>query len=117
MDRQRTTHPSFMCFLEPAGRELILRVAGDVDLASRSLLFTNVQQAVARRSRLTIDLTRVSYMDSTGVKTLDVATEALARVTILVRPGILFRLLMMLLDQHRFEIRQVVESPVGSATV
>jgi anti-anti-sigma factor len=114
MGRQRSPDQSFTCLSEPVGSELILRIAGDVDLASRPLLLAHLRQAVARRRGLTVDLTRVSYMDSTGVRTLEVATEPLRRVTILVRPGGLSRLLVMLLDERRFTIRQEDDSPGSS---
>jgi anti-sigma B factor antagonist len=59
------------------GDTATLRLAGDVDLSSSPELRQALRQVMGRRPRATVvDLTRVAYMDSSGLATL---VEALKR--------------------------------------
>lgn len=59
---------------------VILRPIGDVDLARAPSLRTQIRQVQdSRPSRLVVDLTQVSYMDSSGVATLVEAMQVARR--------------------------------------
>jgi anti-anti-sigma factor len=108
--RRAVWHLPF-CTIEDLGNESLLRVEGEIDLASVPVLRSRLQEIAARGASFTIDLRHVPYMDSAGVKTLEQATELVAQVTILVAPGIVSKLLALDLLDERFTIRQVVDSP------
>jgi anti-sigma B factor antagonist len=68
----------------------ILSVKGEIDIATAGILDEAIEQAVADvRSRVAVDLGGVSFMDSTGLRTLIVAHRRLADIggTLRVIPG------------------------------
>lgn len=68
----------------------ILSVKGEIDIATAGILDEAIEQAVTDgRSRVAVDLGGVSFMDSTGLRTLIVAHRRLADIegTLAVIPG------------------------------
>jgi anti-sigma B factor antagonist len=59
----------------------ILSIKGEIDIATAGTLDEAVEQAVSDgRTRIAIDLEGVSFMDSTGLRTLIVAHRRLADI-------------------------------------
>ena len=54
----------------------IVRVRGEVDIASAPILWLEVEQAIARGDGIVIDLSEVSFLDSTGLGVLVSARNA-----------------------------------------
>jgi anti-sigma B factor antagonist len=72
--------------------ELVLRVSGDLDIASANLLISTAEQALAESSRgvLVLDLAEVDFIDSTGIGalvTIRNTTKARDIVLVLRSPG------------------------------
>ncbi len=76
-----------------AGRhgELVVRAAGEIDLATAPVLQQRLSEAIEAKSRdVAVDLADVSFMDSTGLVALVEARESLERLgrqLIIVRPS------------------------------
>jgi anti-sigma B factor antagonist len=61
------------------GPHVIIRIAGEVDLASSARLATTLDQFVNDgASTVTLDLSRVTFFDSSGIRVLVRATHDLA---------------------------------------
>lgn len=59
-----------------AGGEHIVVVTGQIDLATAPAFRRALDEAVHGRARLTVDLTRLGFLDSAGIKVLfDLATR------------------------------------------
>jgi anti-anti-sigma factor len=56
--------------VQPAGRSVVARVDGPFDLDKATRLTTDLQGAGRGSRRVLLDLTRASYIDSTGVRAL-----------------------------------------------
>ncbi|MGF1664901.1 MAG: STAS domain-containing protein [Acidimicrobiia bacterium] len=68
----------------------MLSVKGEIDIATAGILDEAIEQAVTDgRTRIAVDLEGVSFMDSTGLRTLIVAHRRLGDVggTLAVIPG------------------------------
>lgn len=96
----------------------VIKLAGEVDMShSPSVHQTLVEVLENRPARLIIDLTEVTYMDSSGVGTL---VDALRRVRVsggklclvAVAPRVLSVLQITKLDQF-FEMHQTLEEALG----
>jgi anti-anti-sigma factor len=61
--------------IEPAGQ--VLQLHGEVDLSTAEAFAVALRGAIGAGGSVTVDLSDVSFMDSTGVKVLITATHAL----------------------------------------
>jgi anti-sigma B factor antagonist len=76
------------------GEHTVVVLGGDVDLESGAELADGIGSAAARARNLVIDVRRVTFMDSTGIKAILAASE---HVEIVVRgPGAAVRRLLQL---------------------
>lgn len=60
---------------EGAGGGTVVRVAGEVDLATTPLLEDALSDALARSGPVTVDLAEVAFMDATGLGALAGAAD------------------------------------------
>jgi anti-anti-sigma factor len=61
---------SFAIEAEPDGRRVVLRVRGDVDIATAPALRQRLAEAIASCEGVVVDLDEVGFMDSTGLGVL-----------------------------------------------
>jgi anti-sigma B factor antagonist len=52
------------------GERLTVRVAGDIDLSTADKLAEALEEAVSRSREVRVDLTQVTFLDSTGIRAL-----------------------------------------------
>jgi anti-sigma B factor antagonist len=72
--------PFFACRLEQDGAALRIELAGEVDLAARPELDRLLSESDgAREGTVLLDLSRVTFLDSTGLHWLLRARDAIAR--------------------------------------
>lgn len=72
--------------IDPA---IVVRLSGDIDLASAPQVVTALEGAAERlgTQRLVIDMTHVGFIDSTGLRVLLGAAAPLARPMVLMAPS------------------------------
>jgi anti-anti-sigma factor len=109
MSRRGTDKHLLSCVVDTAGDETVLRVTGEIDLASVSEFRDRLREVTARGAAVTLDLRGVSYMGSTGLHALERATQSSSPVTILVAPGSVSRLLATSPLDERLTVRQMDE--------
>jgi anti-anti-sigma factor len=86
--------------IDEDGETLVLQVRGDIDMLT-SLEFTRVVRAILGRGRPTfVDLSRVRYLDSTGVRALE-EMSGIGNIQVKVSPEVR-RLLEVLHIEDRF---------------
>jgi len=54
----------------PDGGRIIVKVAGDIDLATADKLAESLEEAVGQASEVRVDLSEVTFLDSTGIRSL-----------------------------------------------
>lgn len=81
---------SFSMDLQPVGGRLVASVRGEVDISNAAELTLRLEGA-ARRSegRLTVDLSGLRYMDSSGLRSLKTIHNAHPNTHLVVRSGTL----------------------------
>jgi anti-anti-sigma factor len=79
MDRGRCAATAFSCdLLEPDG-EILITVAGEIDLDTAPRLGECLARASGRGKPVFVDLTAVSFIDGRGYRVINQAAESVAR--------------------------------------
>jgi anti-anti-sigma factor len=65
-----TTDDEFTCHVERAGEDTVLRLAGELDVATAPQLRAAIDAARPRRGTLVLDVAQLSFMDSAGLHLL-----------------------------------------------
>jgi anti-sigma B factor antagonist len=60
----------------------VLEVVGEVDMATAPQLRAALSKAAAQHAKLAVDLTKVSYLDSAGIRVLYDHTEAVVELVV-----------------------------------
>lgn len=90
MARRHRPDGGFAVGLEPDGNGWRIVLSGDIDVVADAHVRTALARALARTgSHLVIDLSRVAFLDSTGINDLVLAHKAAqaAGVRLIVEPG------------------------------
>jgi anti-anti-sigma factor len=90
------------------GERVVVRVRGEIDMATGPLLSSALTRAAAQASEVHVDLSDVQFMDSTGLSALVTAHQALDRLVIVCPPGPGRRALEV---SGLLKLLEVVESP------
>lgn len=70
--------PEFECDVHEHGEIAVVRLAGELDLATAPEAEAALRQAAAEHRKVVLDLRRLAFMDSTGLR-LTLEIDALAR--------------------------------------
>lgn len=93
---------------ERVGRRAVLSVAGEVDLSNATELRTAIESAATRAFEIWLDLSAVTFMDSSGLHAMSEArlrlVEANIRLTIICPPGPVLRVLALTGFDRIFEV-------------
>jgi anti-anti-sigma factor len=63
-------NPLFSVARQVVGTDIVLRVTGEIDLASRELFESHLANALVVGGRVVLDLRGVEFMDSTGLNAI-----------------------------------------------
>ena len=110
----------FDCTIEREGETIVVMPEGDVDVANAALLRQVLQQVVERRdcTKLDIDMSSVTFLDSSGLGMLVAAHRAATAQGIALRlrePGPMVRMVLEVTNLHRvLAPDDTTEAPTGS---
>jgi len=107
----------FDCTIEREGETIVVVPEGDVDVVNAALLRQVLQQVVERRdcTRLDIDMSAVTFLDSSGLGMLVAAHRAAGAQGIALRlrePGPMVRMVLEVTNLHR--VLAPDEDPTGA---
>ena len=60
----------FEAAVSPGADEVIIAISGEIDCSSADGLWSAIEQALAERTRVVVDLTNTEFMDSSGLAML-----------------------------------------------
>jgi anti-anti-sigma factor len=93
---------------ERVGRRAVLSVAGEVDISNAAGLHAAIESAAARAFEIWLDLSAVTFMDSTGLHAMSEARvrliEANRRLTVICPEGPVLRVLALTGFDRIFEV-------------
>jgi len=69
--------PDFSVDVEQSGQWSVVSVTGEIDLSTSPALRASLEDAIAKNSSVVVDLSGVTFLDSTGLGDLVRAREAL----------------------------------------
>lgn len=96
----------FHVAVDVAAAPPVVTVWGEIDLATVAPFRDALSEAVdASADEIVVDLTRVSFMGSTGIRELIRAYRSARRIVLLVPPGIVRRALETAALPETFELR------------
>ena len=111
----------FDCTIEREGETIVVVPEGDVDVVNAALLRQVLQQVVERRdcTRLDVDMSSVTFLDSSGLGMLVAAHRAAGAQGISMRlrePGPMVKMVLEVTNLHQVLApdEDVTETPSGS---
>jgi anti-sigma B factor antagonist len=117
MDDNADDSAPLRCRVEADGEHVVVTVSGEVDFHTASLLDRAVEKSTHISPRLVVDLTDVSFIDSTGLGVLigarSRAQESGGSIAIVHPPHTVVRLLSSSRMQQTFPVYASVDEALG----